>query len=125
MGFRETLEEVVGSVSGSVACSVMGFDGIAVETHQPDARAEVAAELDLSAALVEYGNLLGQLKNAAQTLKTGAVAEISVNTEKIMTIMRMVNPDYYVVLALTPDGNYGKGRYALRIAAPRLAKELA
>jgi len=104
---------------------VMGFDGIAVDTHQPDARAEVAAELDLSTALVEYGNLLGQLKIAAQTLKTGAVTEIAVNTDKIMTIMRMVNPDYYVVLALTPDGNYGKGRYALRIAAPKLAKELA
>lgn len=124
MGFRETLEEVVGSVPGSVACSVMGFDGIAVDTHQPDARAEVAAELDLPTALVEYGNLLGQLKNAAQTLKAGAVSEISVNTEKVMTIMRMVNADYYVVLALTPDGNYGKGRYALRIAAPKLAKEL-
>ena len=49
---------------------------------------------------------------------------MSVNTEKVITIMRMVNPDYYVVLALLPDGNYGKGRYALRIAAPKLAKEL-
>lgn len=124
MGFREILEEVGGSVPGSVACSVMGFDGIAVETWQPDATAEKAAELDLSSALVEYGNLLGQLKNIAQGLKTGAVAELSVNSEKLLTVMRMVNQDYYVVLALTPEGNYGKGRYALRIAAPKLAKEL-
>lgn len=122
--FRETLEEVGGSVSGAVSCSVMGFDGIAVETWQPDAHAEKAAEIDLSASLVEYGNLLGQLKNTATTLKSGAVAELSVNSEKLITIMRMVNQDYYVVLALTPDGNYGKGRYALRIAAPKLAKEL-
>jgi hypothetical protein len=50
MGFREHLEGVVGSVDGSVACSVMGFDGIAVETLQPDARAEAAASLDLQAA---------------------------------------------------------------------------
>lgn len=125
MGFRETLEEVVGAVPGSVACSVMGFDGIAVETHQPDAKAEVAAELDLPAALVEYGNVLSQLKIAAQTLKAGSVTEISVNTDKLMTVMRMVNADYYVVLALTPDGNYGKGRYALRLAAPKLARELS
>lgn len=124
MGFREHLEGVVSSVDGSVACSVMGFDGIAVDTHQPDAKAEVAASIDLQAALVEYGNILGQLKNAAQGLKAGPVAELSVNTEKVMTIMRMVNQDYYVVLALTPDGNYGKGRYALRLAAPKLAKEL-
>lgn len=124
MGFREHLEAVVGSVSGAVACSVMGFDGIAVDTHQPDARAEDAATLDLQTALIEYGNLLAQLKNTAQTLKTGAVTEVSVNSEKVLTIMRMVNPDYFVVLALLPDGNYGKGRYALRLAAPKLAQEL-
>lgn len=124
MGFREHLEGVVSTVSGSVACSLVGFDGIAVDTHQPEARAEDAAAMELSAALTEYGNLLGQLKATVQTLKTGAVAEMSVNTEKIITIMRMVNAEYYVVLALLPDGNYGKGRYALRLAAPKLAKEL-
>jgi|APLak6261679142_1056127.scaffolds.fasta_scaffold00004_174 predicted regulator of Ras-like GTPase activity (Roadblock/LC7/MglB family) len=124
MGFREHLEAVVSAVDGSVFCSVMGFDGISVDTHQPDARAEDVAALDLNAALVEYGNLLGQLKNAAQGLKTGAVSEMSVNSEKLLTIMRMVNQDYYVVLALLPEGNYGKGRYALRLAAPKLAKEL-
>lgn len=124
MGFREHLEAVVSAVDGSVACSVMGFDGIAVDTHQPDARAEEAATLELQTALIEYGNLLAQLKNTAQTLKTGAVTEVSVNSEKVLTIMRMVNPDYFVVLALLPGGNYGKGRYALRLAAPKLAKEL-
>lgn len=124
MGFREHLEAVVTQVSGSVACSLVGFDGIAVDTHQPEARAQDAAAIDLSSALTEYGNLLGQLKATAQTLKTGAVGEMSVNTEKVITIMRMVNQDYYVVLALLPDGNYGKGRYALRLAAPKLAKEL-
>jgi predicted regulator of Ras-like GTPase activity (Roadblock/LC7/MglB family) len=124
MGFREHLEAVVTSVSGSVACSLVGFDGIAVDTHQPDARAADAAAMELSAALTEYGNLLGQLKSTVETLKTGAVGEMSVNTEKVITIMRMVNKDYYVVLALLPDGNYGKGRYALRMAAPKLAKEL-
>lgn len=124
MGFREHLESVVGSVDGSVTCSLVGFDGIAVESFQPDSKAEEAASLELSAALTEYGNLLGQLKSTAQTLKTGAVAEVSVNSEKIITVMRMVNPEYYVVLAMTPDGNYGKGRYALRLAAPKLAKEL-
>ena len=107
-----------------MTCSLMGFDGIAVDTHQPEARAEAAATVDLSVALVEYGNLLGQLKTAAQTLKAGPVTELSVNSDKLLTIMRMVNDDYYVVLALLPEGNYGKGRYALRIAAPKLAKEL-
>ena len=124
MGFREHLEAVVTSVSGSVACSLVGFDGIAVDTHQPEARAADASAIELSSALTEYGNLLSQLKSTALTLKTGAIGEMSINTEKVITIMRMVNQEYYVVLAMMPDGNYGKGRYALRLAAPKLAKEL-
>jgi predicted regulator of Ras-like GTPase activity (Roadblock/LC7/MglB family) len=124
MGFREHLESVVNTVDGSVTCSLVGFDGIAVDSFQPDAKAEEAATLELNNAVTEYGNLLGQLKTTAQTLKTGAIAEVSVNSEKLITIMRMVTPEYFVVLAMTPDGNYGKGRYALRLAAPKLAKEL-
>lgn len=122
MSFAEHLKKVVSSVDGAIACSVMGFDGIAVETHQrtPDA----GAELELTNAWVEFGNVLGQLKNIAGTLKTGAVAELSVNSEKCITLMRMVNSDYFIVLGLAPTANYGKGRYVLRITAPLLAKEL-
>ena len=121
MAFLPHLESVVKQVDGAIACSVMGFDGIAVETHQTDQ----ASELELQTALVEFANLLSQLKTAAETLKTGAVSEISINTEKVITLMRMVTPEYFVVLALGPEGNYGKGRYVLRVTAPKLKAELA
>ena len=42
-------------------------------------------------------------------------------TEKLLTIARLLTAEYYIVLALTPEGNYGKGRYALRLVAPTLA----
>ena len=103
MAFLPLLEEVVRSVDGALACSVMGFDGIAVENFQVDA----ASDLDVQSTLVEYAAVLSQVKNAAQLLKTGAVTE-----------------EYFVVLALKASGNYGKGRYALRIAAPRIRAEL-
>lgn len=124
MAFTDHLKSVVDSVDGAIACSVMGFDGIAVETVQHGKRETEAASLDLSAAWVEYANLLSQLKQTAESLKTGAVAELSVNSEKVVTLMRMVNKDYFVVLGLMPEGNYGKGRYVLRITAPKLATEL-
>ena len=120
MAFLAHLEAVVKQVDGALACSVMGFDGIAVETHQTDA----AAELDLNPSWIEYGNMLSQLKTAAQSLKTGDVAEVSVNSENVITLMRMVSPEYFVVLAMKPSGNYGKGRYVLRITAPKLKAEL-
>jgi len=124
MSFSEHLQQIVNSVDGAIACSVMGFDGIAVETQQAPQGGAAVEELELTNAWVEYANLLSQLKNTAETLKTGNVAELSLNTERVVTIMRMVNAEYFLVLGLLPSGNYGKGRYVLRVAAPRVAEEL-
>jgi len=124
MSFSEHLKSIVTQVDGAIACSVMGFDGIAVETYQSDTTADAAAGLELSNAWVEFANLLSQLKNTAETLKTGKVAELSVNTEKVITLMRMVTPEYFLVLGLLPSGNYGKGRYVLRVKAGEVGKEL-
>ena len=57
-------------------------------------------------------------------MKTGGVEELSINTERVMTVMRLVSNDYFLVLALKPSGNYGKGRYVLRVTAPKLKAEL-
>lgn len=120
MSFQSHLESVVSQVDGALACSVMGFDGIAVQSHQVDG----ADELDLTAALIEFTNVLSQLKSAAEALKTGGVQEISINTEKVVTLMRLISPEYFIALALKPEGNYGKGRYVLRITAPKIRSEL-
>jgi predicted regulator of Ras-like GTPase activity (Roadblock/LC7/MglB family) len=124
MAFLPHLESVVTQVDGAIACSVMGFDGIAVETFQAPSAADAAASLELTSAWVEYGNTLSQLKNGAELLKAGTVSEVSINTDKLITLMRMVTPEYFVVLGLKPEGNYGKGRYVLRVTAPKLKAEL-
>jgi predicted regulator of Ras-like GTPase activity (Roadblock/LC7/MglB family) len=124
MGFAEHLKAVVSSVDGAIACAVMGFDGITVETHQAPAAQAASDQLEIGNAWVEFANLLSQLRNVAGTLKTGAVTELSVNSEKCLTLMRMVTPEYFLVLGLLPTGNYGKGRYVLRVTAPLVAKEL-
>lgn len=120
MGFSDHLSQIVKSVDGAVAASVMGFDGIAIETHQTPA----ADGLELSTAWVEYANVLNQLKGTAETLKTGKVSEVVVSSEKLLTLVRLVNQDYFLVLGLLPTGNYGKGRYVLRVTAPKVAAEL-
>src|SRR5919109_5634694 len=119
MSFRFHLESLVNEVEGSVACSVMGFDGIAVETHHKEALDDIEVE----STWVEYANLLSQVKNGAELLRTGDVAEVSINTEKVITLMRMITAEYFLVLALKPEGNYGKARYMMRIVAPRVRAE--
>lgn len=120
MSFLPHLQSVVDQVDGALACSVMGFDGIAVETHEKEGLPDV----ELQNTWVEYANVLQQVKNAAELLKTGDVAELSINTERLITLMRLVNGEYFLVLAMRPDGNYGKGRYVLRVTAPRVQAEL-
>ena len=120
MSFLTHLESVVNQVDGALACSVMGFDGIAVETHQK----EELADVELQNSWVEYANVVTQLRNAAELLRTGEISEVSINTERVITLMRMVTPEYFLVLAMKPDANYGKGRYVLRVTAPKVKAEL-
>jgi len=39
--------------------------------------------------------------------------------------VRLLNRDYFLVLALSPDGNLGRGRFELRKAELQLAEEFA
>ncbi|HEY0840766.1 MAG TPA: roadblock/LC7 domain-containing protein [Vulgatibacter sp.] len=118
MGFREQLEEIC-RVDGAVAASIMGFDGIAIETVT--AR---ESDLDVETLMVEYSGLIGQVRQAAEMMQAGALTEVSIGTEQLTTHLRPINDDFFLVLAMSPDGNTGKGRYLLRVTAPRLVGEL-
>jgi predicted regulator of Ras-like GTPase activity (Roadblock/LC7/MglB family) len=120
MGFREHLQEVVRSVDGAVACSLMGADGIEVDTHLTDDQRGV----DLRTLLIEYSSLFRLAREAAETHQAGEVSELCIQTDKILTVARLVTTEYFMVVALRPDGNFGKARYVLRVTAPRLRAEL-
>lgn len=122
MAFQEHLKSIVSQVDGAVACSIMGFDGIAVETVQRDLAAP--QNEDVSSAWVEYANVLSQLRSTADWLKTGEVSEVSVMTEKLLTVVRFLSPEYFLVVGLLPTGNFGKARYILRVVAPKVRAEL-
>jgi predicted regulator of Ras-like GTPase activity (Roadblock/LC7/MglB family) len=119
MTFREHLERICSSVEGTVAASIMGFDGIAVDTFERSAGAGV----DVSSMLVEYANILNQVRTASGVLQSGGVRELIISTDKLTTISRPLTADYFLVLALAPDGNWGKARYVMRVTAPEVQAE--
>ncbi len=121
MSFREHLEQVCRNVDGAVACSLMGADGIEVDTHVQE---DGAGGIDVKSLLVEYSGVLRSAREAAEAHEAGGVAEIAIATDKLLAVVRTVSPEYFMVVALTPDGNYGKARYLLRVTAPRLRSEL-
>lgn len=119
MAFREHLEEVCRRCDGAVACSLMGMDGIEVDTHLTG-----TGDVDVKPLLVEYSGLFRSARDAAETHAAGGVDELTVSTDRVLTVARVVSPEYYVVLALAPDGNVGRARYLLRVTAPKLRSEL-
>ena len=120
MSFRERLEEVCRGVEGAVACSLMGVDGIEVDTHlsaDPE-------DVDLKNLLVEYSSVFRSAREAADVHQAGGVEELSISTERLQAVVRLVTPEYFMVAALVPGSNLGKARFLLRVAAPKLKAEL-
>jgi predicted regulator of Ras-like GTPase activity (Roadblock/LC7/MglB family) len=119
MSFREHLQQVVENVDGAVACALMGTDGIEVDSHLGE-----AIGLDVQTLLIEYSSLFRAAREAAAAHQAGGVVELSVQSERLLVVARLVSPEYFLVVALRPDGNYGKARYLLRVTAPKLLAEL-
>ncbi len=118
--FNETLREIVEGTEGGVAGLLMGFDGIPV-----DSWAREDAELDITTVGMELSMVLKDIRRAAEQLEAGGAREVAIQAEKLTAVVRMLNGDYFVALALTPDGNLGKGRFLLRIAAPKFVAALS
>jgi predicted regulator of Ras-like GTPase activity (Roadblock/LC7/MglB family) len=119
MSFREDLEQICGRVSGAFAASVMGFDGIPIETVE-----QKAEGVEVQTMLVEYSGILSQLRQAADALQMGKASEVSIRTERMVAVARMLTADYFAVIALGPEGNVGRARYELRVQGPKMAAQL-
>lgn len=120
MSFRDDLEGVCGRVDGAFAASVMGFDGIPIETVEP----KPPEGVDLSSLLVEYSGILSQVRQSADALQMGKASEVSIRTEKMVAVARLLTPEYFVVVALAPEGNVGRARYELRVTGAKMAAQL-
>jgi predicted regulator of Ras-like GTPase activity (Roadblock/LC7/MglB family) len=120
MSFREHLEVVFKELPGAVACSVMGIDGIEIDTQVAEGGEEDA---DIKSLLIELSTLMKSVREAAEVHRAGGIQEFSVNTDKLITVARLISPEYLMVIAMKADANYGKARYLLRVTAPKVKQE--
>jgi predicted regulator of Ras-like GTPase activity (Roadblock/LC7/MglB family) len=117
--FQDALREIVDKTEGGVAGLIMDSEGIAVDSYARD-----DAAFDITTVGIEFGVVLGSIKRAADSLEAGRTSEVAIGTDKIVTLIRTLNDNYFLALAIRPDGNMGKGRYLMRTAAPKLLAEL-
>jgi predicted regulator of Ras-like GTPase activity (Roadblock/LC7/MglB family) len=118
--FKTILREVVENTDGALASILMGFDGITVDSYSGS-----TSKVDMETVGSEYSQVLTQIKAAAQMLEMGTANEVAVQADNMVTLMRMLNDEYFVALALEPSGNVGKGRFLLRLQAGKLLETLA
>src|SRR5271165_40287 len=118
--FQEALREIVDKTDGGIAGLIMDSEGIAVDSYARD-----GAPFDINTVGIEFGVVLGSIKRAAESLEAGEAQEVAIGTDKMITLIRTLGETYFLALALTPDGNFGKGRFLMRTAAPKFIAELA
>jgi predicted regulator of Ras-like GTPase activity (Roadblock/LC7/MglB family) len=117
--FAAILQKVVDNVDGGLGAVIMGLDGIAVETYTRQ-----ADRVDINTVGMEFSFILTQAKKAADSAKLGAFEEMTIKADRMIFAGRLVTPGYFLGVALAADGNLGKARYLMRLAAPKLLAEL-
>jgi len=117
MSFSEILKEVVDGTEGALGALVIGLDGIPVDEYS------VGSELDIQSMIVEYSALIKEIEKGSQAAQLGSTREVTVIADKAMIMLRRLNEEYFLVLVIKPGGNFGKGRFLLRMSVSKLLKE--
>ena len=117
--FREILQDLVEKTDGAVAGLLMASDGISIDQYSKG-----DGPFDIESVGMEYSVVLKGIQRAAEMLDTGTTDEVSVKSERLTTVVRLLSEEYFVALTLEPGGNIGKARYLLRVSAPKLIENL-
>ncbi|MBI5025748.1 MAG: hypothetical protein HZC12_03270 [Nitrospirae bacterium] len=118
MSFEKILKEAVERVDGASAAMILGADGITVEEYSTEKL------IDLAGLGAEASVFIKDINRASETLGLGDAKEFSIISDTCGIILRRINLDYFAVLVIKPDGNYGKARFVLKSCIPELEKEL-
>lgn len=117
MSFTEVLKETVEKVEGAVSALILASDGIPVQEYVSERL------IDITGLGAEASAMIRDIGYAAENLGLGEAREFSIISDKCGIIMRKINNDYYIGLVITPEGNYGKGRFVLKTTIPKIEGE--
>lgn len=114
--FKEILQSVVDGTEGAIAGVIMDFQGCSVDTYTKD-----DASLEMMERVgAEFSVVVKSIQRAAESLEAGGASEVAICADKITTVIRVVNQDYFMAVALAPAGNLGKARYLMRTSSHKV-----
>ena len=117
--FKEALQQILNRTEGSLGVLIMGLDGIPVEKAWRDD----LSHSNFDIAVAEYTALIKKAEKSNGDTGLGGLNEITVSNENAVFIMRLLGEDYFLALIMSPEGNFGRGRYELRRAELQMEHE--
>ena len=117
MSFTEVLKDTVNRVDGAVSAMIIASDGISVEEYVSEKL------IDLTDLGAEASAMIRDIGLAAENLGLGEAREFSIISDMCGIVMRRINSEYYFALIIKPEGNYGKARFILKTAIPKIEGE--
>jgi predicted regulator of Ras-like GTPase activity (Roadblock/LC7/MglB family) len=114
--FQDALRRIAERVEGTRAVSLVGVDGIPIDTYGP------GESVSIESVAAEMGSFVKSSQPAESGV--GPVQQLCLVTEGGKAILSRVTEEYYLLLLLSREGNFGRGRFELRKAALALEKEL-
>ena len=120
MNFHESLEQTLNAVPGALALSLIGYDGIGIESVAQ--KGEERVDMDnLSAELTTF---IRGLSTAHADLKLGRHQQVALLSPEYASILSSVTAEYFLLCVMERKGYFGKARYELKKLAWRLEGEL-
>ena len=124
MSFASILQEIVDGCGGGLAAALMGADGIPIEQVEASGEAHVSLADEVDVLGVEFGRILDEMRKASDSVDGGGLEEVSVRLSNFWVLMRVVDEETFLVLAIEPNGNAGKARFLMRRQLMALREEL-
>jgi predicted regulator of Ras-like GTPase activity (Roadblock/LC7/MglB family) len=119
--FRDSIVKLLDSIEGGVACVLMGFDGITVDTYS---RPGADEGTDIQTLSMEFAHLIAQARRTLDSVDAGTLEEFTLKTDKLTLVVRLLNPEYFLACAILPAASLGRARYLMRLTAPGLRADL-
>lgn len=119
--FRESIVKLLEGIDGGVACVLMGFDGITVDTYT---RPGAGDAVDIQTLSMEFAHLIAQARRTLDSVEAGTLEEFTLKTDRMTLVVRVLTPEYFLACAILPAASLGRARYLMRLTAPGLRADL-
>jgi predicted regulator of Ras-like GTPase activity (Roadblock/LC7/MglB family) len=121
MTFRDILRKLVDQTPGAQGAAVVDAEGIAVDEYSIE-----GSDLDLAGLAVEFQGVLSQATKIAGSALGGApLSELMLRAGDHQLLLRRVDDEFFLVVALGRDGVVGKVRYLADLVLLDLRSSLA